>query len=219
MPAESLQMRVSSAFLPRRFRQREGRNGYKQYIASTLTDHRGNRQRTPEFAAITSYQVKIVILWSLFLKEQRLCLALVQSSFYQTMAGRWSCICLHVVLDVFASVNRNVNTTISTYRFFTGAPTRFVTHPDYVPSLFEHTVARCTRSSARFDRAKKRQGIYTVCDVVWAPSTVNTYALTLIFHFFIGISCYLSPSWNLPRSAKCADVSAIVQSRFLNIVW
>ncbi|KAH6922568.1 hypothetical protein HPB50_016171 [Hyalomma asiaticum] len=46
---------------------------------------------------------------------------------------------------------------VSSDHFKTGAPSRFMTHPDYVPSIFEHTTKKGRGSMARFDRVSKRQ--------------------------------------------------------------
>ncbi|XP_065280130.1 uncharacterized protein [Dermacentor albipictus] len=49
------------------------------------------------------------------------------------------------------------NSRVCSNHFVTGAPSRFMPHPDYVPSVFKHTPMRCPVSIARFDRVKKRQ--------------------------------------------------------------
>ncbi|KAL3202170.1 hypothetical protein MRX96_012141 [Rhipicephalus microplus] len=55
------------------------------------------------------------------------------------------------------------NTRVCSNHFVSGVPSRFMTHPDYVPSIFKHMVARCTgstgtaRSTARFERLMRRR--------------------------------------------------------------
>lgn len=53
--------------------------------------------------------------------------------------------------------------------FFSGEPSRFPAHPDYVPSIFKHKKASHASAVSRFQRSQKRQtNVMFIMDLVTA---------------------------------------------------
>ncbi|XP_064454854.1 uncharacterized protein LOC135366128 [Ornithodoros turicata] len=50
------------------------------------------------------------------------------------------------------------NSRVCSDHFVTGAPSRVIHHPDYVPSVFKHKCSTSTGALERFERLRKRQG-------------------------------------------------------------
>ncbi|XP_064461994.1 uncharacterized protein LOC135372273 [Ornithodoros turicata] len=51
------------------------------------------------------------------------------------------------------------NSRVCSDHFLTGKPSRFIDHPDYVPSVFKHKKSKSVGALARFERLKNRQGV------------------------------------------------------------